>query len=584
MASSSKRRSASKQENSFDDENSDDLEELEELERYDSSQSLISDSDSGSDSEISVDDYALADVINAEQSDDEDLVHKSTKNLACYKWEDMKNYAAKREDFLGSAGPQLGARSVCDILSIFLLFFSTDLMKNIVLETNRYAEKFINSRVFPPRSSMRQWTPVTLNEMYILLGIFLLMGIIQKPTLRSYFARKRLISTPGVGDIISRDRMELICKFLRFSDSSSIKDYNGPEKLHKIYPIISHLNKKFQSLYLPSQNISVDKTLTLWKGKLSFKQYFPRKNSKFGMKVYELSESSTGYLWSFFVCTGKNMSLDVLSVKEGSNKTTAVVLTLLKPLLNKGYTVWMDNFHNSLELARFLKKNKTDCAGTVNLREKGMPKKVKEGKLKRGEIISQHSGSITIMKWRDKRDIPFISTYHTDEMKTILRREEQIKKPVICIDYNQNMGAVNQIFETYLSEKKKMHKWYMKIFRKLLNAAALNTMVLYKQNTGSTIDLLAFRITLVEEILKKFCDAEKKTLGRHASDNTVSRLKGRHFIRKILPRGKKSRPQRRCVVCSKRGKKKDTVYCCRECDVGLCLDGCFEIYHTKQTF
>jgi hypothetical protein len=39
-------------------------------------------------------------------------------------------------------------------------------------------------------------------------------GIIPKPTLRTYFSRKRILSTPGFGDVISRERFELIMKFL----------------------------------------------------------------------------------------------------------------------------------------------------------------------------------------------------------------------------------------------------------------------------------------------------------------------------------------------------------------------------------
>ncbi|KAJ8736967.1 hypothetical protein PYW07_000238 [Mythimna separata] len=56
-----------------------------------------------------------------------------------------------------------------------------------------------------------------------------------------------------------------------------------------------------QEAYVPSQNICIDESLTLWKGNLKFCQYIKTKAAKFGVKTYELCESSTGYLWSFFV-------------------------------------------------------------------------------------------------------------------------------------------------------------------------------------------------------------------------------------------------------------------------------------------
>jgi hypothetical protein len=66
---------------------------------------------------------------------------------------------------------------------------------------------------------------------------------------------------------------------------------SGTTKTVQIYPIIRHLNSKFQTLYLPQQDISVDESLTLWKGRLSFEQYLPLKWSQFEIKTFELCES-----------------------------------------------------------------------------------------------------------------------------------------------------------------------------------------------------------------------------------------------------------------------------------------------------
>jgi len=50
------------------------------------------------------------------------------------------------------------------------------------------------------------------------------------------------------------DQFESICNFRHFNNDN-IGTYHGPSKLFKIYPVLSHLNTKFQSLYLPGQNI-----------------------------------------------------------------------------------------------------------------------------------------------------------------------------------------------------------------------------------------------------------------------------------------------------------------------------------------
>jgi hypothetical protein len=116
---------------------------------------------------------------------------------------------------------------------------------------------------------------VNEGEIYIALGLFMLIGIIQKSTLRSYFTKKkkkkRVISTLGFRDIITRETLELICKVLHFADNETISNFEGPQKLYKIFPVISDLNNKLQELHLPNQEISTDGSLMLWKGRLSLK-------------------------------------------------------------------------------------------------------------------------------------------------------------------------------------------------------------------------------------------------------------------------------------------------------------------------
>jgi hypothetical protein len=74
-----------------------------------------------------------------------------------------------------------------------------------------------------------------------------------------YFSRNRILSTPGFGDVISRERFEEIMKFLHFAENIEKANYEGLAKLlHKVFPVLSHLNYKFQNLFLPGQNISVD--------------------------------------------------------------------------------------------------------------------------------------------------------------------------------------------------------------------------------------------------------------------------------------------------------------------------------------
>jgi hypothetical protein len=64
----------------------------------------------------------------------------------------------------------------------------------------------------------------------------------------------------------------------------------------------------------------------------------------------------------------------------------------------------------------------------------------------------------------------------------------------------------------------------------------------------------------------------------------VPRLIERHFPERISPKEKKARPSKRCVVCNKNNKRKETVFRCPESEAALCVEGCFKAFHTKLYF
>jgi len=182
-----------------------------------------------------------------------------------------------------------------------------------------------------------------------------------------------------------------------------------------------------------------------------------------------------------------------------------------------------------------------------------------------------------------------VSTYHNADTQRVSNKGKATQKPLCMIDYNHNVGGVDlkdQLLHMYMVKRKKMTKWYLKLFKRLVNSTDLNSFVIYRQVTERNIEQLLYRIQLVEGLFMKCVRAaETRSVSwRRASDKTVPRLTERHFLRKVAPKTEKSKPQRRCVVRSKHAKKKTSVYCCQICDVGLCLEDCFELYHMKFNY
>jgi len=109
-------------------------------------------------------------------------------------------------------------------------------------------------------------------------------------------------------------------------------------------------------------------------------------------------------------------------------------------------------------------------------------------------------------------------------------------RSLCMIDYNHNVGGVNlkdQFLHTYVVKMEKMTKWYLKLFKRLLNSTALNSFVVYRQVTGRNTQQLSHRIQLVEGLFTKYTRAAEmqSVPGQHAYDRTVPRLTERYFLR-----------------------------------------------------
>jgi len=92
-------------------------------------------------------------------------------------------------------------------------------------------------------------------------------------------------------------------------------------------------------------------------------------------------------------------------------KTAAIRVEILEPLFVRVHTLWIDNFFSSPELAWMLKiEHSSDCVGTLKLKRKNVHKEVESKELEKREIIDTHLGPVTVLKWRDKRNLTMVST------------------------------------------------------------------------------------------------------------------------------------------------------------------------------
>lgn len=244
----------------------------------------------------------------------------------------------------------------------------------------------------------------------------------------------------------------------------------------------------------------------------------------------------------------------------------------------------MDNFYNSPLLARYLKSKGTDCFGTLRVNREFLPeaiKSIQKNELREGEVVQSYTSDLSVVMWRDSNVVSLLSTYHDGVVGGTEKYGQYKYKPQAVLDYNSAMGGVDrkdQLLSAFPIERVRNIVWYKKVFRRLLNVTLLNAHINfqthYKQCTPRE-----FRRQVAEGLIKV---SRPPVIARPLQVETIKMamarkpkkvrpiLKGNHFIC--------SGPCKlaRCEWC----KKSRTSYICKQCRVSLCLDICFEEYHT----
>ena len=152
----------------------------------------------------------------------------------------------------------------CDLLEIFELIVTDEIVDHIVTQSNLYANQSISNKEFNKTFRLCKWEDITAPEIRMYLAALIYRGMLYKPKEHLYYTKNKLFETPGFRRIISQNKME---KFLYFVDNEEFSvSYN---KASKIQPILEKLVERFKLLCELEGDISIDESLLLWKERLS---------------------------------------------------------------------------------------------------------------------------------------------------------------------------------------------------------------------------------------------------------------------------------------------------------------------------
>ena len=231
------------------------------------------------------------------------------------------------------------------------------------------------------RSVLNSWKNVTVTEMKQFIGLIFHMGLVAIPTYMSYWSTDRLYKNELFKSVMTRDRVTSIMHFLNFGEVPVDED----DRLGKIRFLINHLNATLPKIFTPHKELSLDESMMLRRGRLVFCQYIKNKRHKHGVKFFELC-TNDGFVLRADIHSGQK-SQDPQSLGQ----TGAVVLRLMDPYLDKGHHLFTDNWYNSVALKKYMTLQKTYITGTLRADRKHTLTDVMKKKLKKGEMVSNHS-------------------------------------------------------------------------------------------------------------------------------------------------------------------------------------------------
>ena len=128
---------------------------------------------------------------------------------------------------------QMGPNATCS--DFFNPYFTKEFWELLVTETNRFAVQFFENHDLTSYTS--EWVPVAIDEMKVLIGLVMLMGIIHKPFINLYFTTD-VLYTPIFSQVMNCNQFNLILKFLHFhnnEDPTFDQNDDNCDNLHKVF-------------------------------------------------------------------------------------------------------------------------------------------------------------------------------------------------------------------------------------------------------------------------------------------------------------------------------------------------------------
>lgn len=424
-----------------------------------------------------------------------------------------------------------------NMLSAFSLFIDDFIIKEIIKCTEAEAQNKLNKP---------SWK-VTKKEIYCMLAIMYGRGIIAKGQPLS-FLWDSTWGAPFFRNTMPRDRFKEILRFIRFDLRSIRSERIKSDKFALFSTIWDRFISNCQACYKPNSDITIDEQLFPTKSRYPFTQYMASKPDKFGIKFWLAVDSTSHYLLNGFPYLGKNDHRP-----QNQRLSEYVVMNLSAPFLGKGRNITCDNFFTSVNLAQMLKAKRTSIVGTVNRIRREIPRTIKTKKqpLYSSCFLKSDDMLLTVYQGKPSKNVLVLSTVH----RTAEVTDDRKKLPEPVKYYNATKSGVDNIDQMarLYSTKVSCRRWPLQVFYNVLDLAVVNSVIVYREVTGTRISRREFLLNLMKELGN--CNDVEDCNEDHDGYEDVSSSKKRKTCQ--IHTCKKNKTNDTCFKCKK--------YVCGKC-------------------
>jgi hypothetical protein len=315
------------------------------------------------------------------------------------------------------------------------LYWTTEVLKKICMQTNLYARQYIREPqvvVQQKTNGRKDWVPITVEELEAWIGILFIMGVKKEPQRRNYWQNAdEVLRDPIIPRVMSLRRWEAINRCIHLVDNCQVQanpTLPGFDMLAKLRWLLDYFSRRSQELYHPERVITVDEIVVPYKGKYArIIQFMKDKPHRFGLKIWCVCSSLSRFVLKIEVYEGVGTS----SGEQGLGYH--VTMRLLEGYEGRGHTIVVDNFFASVRLFHDLMVKGFWATGTIKANRVGMPRGMskadqKASKDDRGNVVIRmhRHRQMCALSWQDAKLVTMISTA-SDAWKpdvTMMRRNK----------------------------------------------------------------------------------------------------------------------------------------------------------------